>query len=59
MPSVFEIEESFDPGRQFHISKGFLILAVETLRRSRPLIGKGFNWTTREFSRSTLYKGLI
>ena len=56
---VPEIEESSDLGRWFQILKGLLILAIETLRRSRPLIAKGFNRTVREFSRSTIYKRLI
>ena len=56
---VPEVKEFSDPGYWFQILKGLLILVVETLGQSRPLIGKGFNQTTREFSSSTLYKGLI
>ena len=58
-PLVPEVEESSDLGCRFQILKGILILAVEMLGQSRPLIAKGFNQTAREFSRSPLYKGLI
>ena len=58
-PSVPKVEESPNPGRWFQISKGLLILAVDALGQSKPLITKDFNRTARDFSCSTLYKGLI
>ena len=48
-PSILEFEESSDLGRWYQISKGLLILAVETYGRSRPLIVKSFNRIAKEF----------
>ena len=57
--SILEVEKSSDPSRWFQISNELLILAIEALGQSKSLIAKGFNQTAREFSHSSLYKGLI